>query len=204
MLRIIDGVRPLKPIFVITRGYTEDLWELTTHCWNQDLFERPPVDQVLEALDVAAEQWKPRLPSSPQDDLSPTLWAEESDSYTFSEPEDEHAATDPSLSPDSPRSPVIKTLVTATPSLPIPDEGLGLTAQAPPTLPSSGQLALQRLVSGVPSRDELPSLIETIVSNVKADDIVNHLRGSGAQTFVDVLSQVCMPLLHLSKEQDRC
>ena len=119
MLRIIDGVRPLKPIFVITRGYTEDLWELTTRCWNQDPFERPTVDRVLDGLEPAAEQWKPRLPLSPQDDLSPTLSAEESDSHTFSEPEDEHVATDHSLPPDSPRSPVIKTPVTATPSLPV-------------------------------------------------------------------------------------
>ena len=118
MLRIIDGERPLKPNFVITRGYTEDLWEITTRCWNQDPFQRPTVDRVLDGLKVAAEQWKPRLPSSPQDDLSPTLWAEESDSHTFSEPEDEHVSTDPSLPPDSPRSPVIKTPVTATPSLP--------------------------------------------------------------------------------------
>ena len=204
MLQIIDGVRPPKPIFIITRGYTEDLWELTTRCWNQSSFERPTVDRVLDGLKVAAEQWKPLLPSSPQDDLSPTLWAEESDSHTFSEPEDECAVTDPSLPPDSPRSPVIKTLVTATLSLPIPDEDLGLTAQAPPTLPSSGRLALQRLVSGVPPRDELPSLIETIVSNVKADDIVNHLRGTDAQKFVDILSQVCMTLFHLSEEQVRC
>ena len=55
--------------------------------------------------------------------------------------------------------------------------------------------AFQCLVSGAPPRDELPYLIETVVSNMKADDIVNHLHGADAQPFVDVLDQVCIPLV---------
>ena len=49
--------------------------------------------------------------------------------------------------------------------------------------------ALQRLISSATARDELPSLIETIVSNMKAVHIVNHLQGANAQAFVDVLYQ---------------
>ena len=54
--------------------------------------------------------------------------------------------------------------------------------------------AFQCLVSGATPRDELPHLIETVVSNVEADDIVNHIHGANVQTFIDVLDQVCMPL----------
>jgi hypothetical protein len=68
MLRIIQGVRPPKPIFVITRGYTEDLWEMTTRCWDEKPLERPKVDDLLKALKTAAKQWKPTLSFSPQDD----------------------------------------------------------------------------------------------------------------------------------------
>ena len=50
------------------------------------------------------------------------------------------------------------------------------------------------MVRGATSRDELRHLIETVVPSMKVDDIVNHLHGADAQTFVDVLDQVCMPL----------
>ena len=51
--------------------------------------------------------------------------------------------------------------------------------------------ALQRLVSRSAPQDELPSVIETVVSNVKAVDIVNCLKGDDAQTFIDVIDEVC-------------
>ena len=49
--------------------------------------------------------------------------------------------------------------------------------------------ALQRLISSATPRDELPSLIEKIVSNTKAVHIVDHFQGADAQAFVDVLNQ---------------
>ena len=57
---IIEGVRPKKPIFIITRGYTEEVWEMTTSCWEEDPAKRPAVDQVLGVLSSAAERWEPR------------------------------------------------------------------------------------------------------------------------------------------------
>ncbi|KAF9643932.1 kinase-like protein [Thelephora ganbajun] len=60
---------------------------------------------------------------------------------------------------------------------------------ASPLLLDSDKRALQRLVSRVVSHDELPSLIETIVSNVKAADIVQCLQGSDAQAFIDVIDE---------------
>ncbi|KAF9643933.1 kinase-like protein [Thelephora ganbajun] len=54
---------------------------------------------------------------------------------------------------------------------------------------NSDKRALQRLVSRTVSQDELPSLIEMVVSNVKTADIVQCLRGSDAQVFIDVLDE---------------
>ena len=64
----------------------------------------------------------------------------------------------------------------------------------PPLVPisDSDRRALQRLVSSSVSRDELPSLIETIVSNVKPANIYKCLeRSADAQTFIDVVDEVC-------------
>jgi len=88
MSYIIEGVRPNKPKFNITRGYTEELWGMTTRCWKEDSVERPTVDEVLEVLRVAAEQWKPKhgeISTLSLDDLSPTLYEEELDSPTVPE-----------------------------------------------------------------------------------------------------------------------
>ena len=76
MFQILKGERPKKPIFVITRGYTEELWGMTESCWKQDPDERPAVDYVLDTLSRAAEEWKPRggelSAPSPVDDWSST------------------------------------------------------------------------------------------------------------------------------------
>jgi hypothetical protein len=273
MLRIIQGERPQKPIFVITRGYTEDLWEITTRCWDEKPLERPIVDDLLKALKSAAKQWEPTLSFSPQDVLSPTLYADEFNLCTPSEHEDGDATTGLSTSPPVlPPSmtknetslehvpggpPVERSQIPTTlekqhtqevpASLPETQLGkptltvsrkdeievtmpgvkanspsvLGLTAPTSSRLPvdsgipsqlqpgdtnrtsklpqpfKDGQQALQRLVSGSAPRDELSSLIETVVSNVRADAVVDRgLQGIDAQTFVDVLDQVCLSSFH--------
>ena len=62
VMEITQGKRPKKPeFFVITRGYTEELWKLTTDCWQQDPAKRPPVDKVLEELRNEASKWEPRV-----------------------------------------------------------------------------------------------------------------------------------------------
>ena len=58
---ITQGRRPEKPKFGHTRGYTEELWKLTTDCWQQDPAKRPPVDNVLEELRNEASKWEPRV-----------------------------------------------------------------------------------------------------------------------------------------------
>jgi hypothetical protein len=59
-LRIMRGELPKKPIFSITRGYTEELWDMAISCWDVDPTKRPTVDYVLDTLIIAAEQWKPK------------------------------------------------------------------------------------------------------------------------------------------------
>jgi len=61
VMEIIKGERPKKPNFLITRGYTEELWKLTTDCWHPDHTKRPTVDKVLEVLHNEALKWKPRI-----------------------------------------------------------------------------------------------------------------------------------------------
>ena len=91
MLRILNGMRPKKPIFVITRGYTEGLWEMTTTCWEKDPTKRPAVDHVLGVLRSAAGQWEHKCGElATQDDWSPASspvsLTEESDSEHESYP----------------------------------------------------------------------------------------------------------------------
>ena len=61
----------------------------------------------------------------------------------------------------------------------------------PPLISDSDKRALQRLVSLTIPEDELPSVIERIVSNVKAADIVKSLQSSDARAFIDVIDKVC-------------
>jgi len=56
---ITNGKRPGKPNFILTPGYTDELWKLTEDCWKPKPAERPTVDKLLERLQRASEQWKP-------------------------------------------------------------------------------------------------------------------------------------------------
>lgn len=58
-----------------------------------------------------------------------------------------------------------------------------------PLVPDSNKLALQHLISRAVPQHELPSVIETVFSNVKAADVVKCLQESDAQTFIDVLDE---------------
>lgn len=73
--------------------------------------------------------------------------------------------------------------------LPLPS-GDGNQSSKLALIPDSDKRILQRLVRREVSRDELPSLIETIVSNMKAADIVECLKGNDAQIFIDVMDKV--------------
>lgn len=62
----------------------------------------------------------------------------------------------------------------------------------PPPILDSDKRALQHLINGAVPQDELAFLIESIVSNVKPATIVEYLRGSDAQAFIEVMDKVCM------------
>ena len=64
-------------------------------------------------------------------------------------------------------------------------------ASEPPLISDSNKQALQGLISRTTPQDELPSVIERVVLNVKAADIVKYLKLGDARAFVDVIDEVC-------------
>lgn len=112
---VLQGVLPKEPDFAVTRGYTKELWQLSTSCWRMDPSERPAVDRVLATLKSATGQWKPKQGEtvasvSPWDGWSSLM--EESDLPTVPKYEDEPvtiATITTFSSPSFPRPPVIRT-----------------------------------------------------------------------------------------------
>ena len=100
MVHIIRGESPKKPIFSTTRGYTQELWDTTTSCWDVEPNKRPTVDRVLSALIIAAERWRPKHGVSTQDDCDQTAPEGEPDSPPDLEPENEPVDDTVSGSPD--------------------------------------------------------------------------------------------------------
>jgi len=95
MVSILNGARPEKPTSDATRGYTEELWELTTSCWKEDPSDRPTVDHVLDTPMSAARQWESEDidTPSPRDGRSSTPFTEGPESPTVSEHKNELATT---------------------------------------------------------------------------------------------------------------
>ena len=72
---------------------------MSMSCWDVEPTKRPTVDRVLDALIIAAEQWRPKHGVSTQDGRDPTT-SEESDSPADFEPENEPIDDTSSDSPD--------------------------------------------------------------------------------------------------------
>ena len=72
---------------------------------------------------------------------------------------------------------------------PSPQE-TGRPSQPSLTLDSWEQ-ALQRLIDGALPRYELATVIDSIYSSQEATDIVGRLQERDAQTFIDVIHEVC-------------
>ena len=47
VLAIMNGTRPPRPIH---SDFTDELWSLMRHCWDQDPHLRPEVSEVLKVL----------------------------------------------------------------------------------------------------------------------------------------------------------
>ena len=74
--------------------------------------------------------------------------------------------------------------------LPLPQEDTNRLSEPRLALDSDKQAMVCLLSPNVP-QDELPSAIETIISNAKVADIAGSLRGGDAQTFIDIIDEVC-------------
>ena len=142
---ILRGIRPQKPIFASTHGYTEELWNLTTSCWNEATADRPIADQVLEALKASAKHWRPMDEGCTTDDRSPTPCVESSPS-TPSEPNNVFATTDPFPSHGT-RSPVIPT------SVPAPSSPPASYSPTPPPSVAKNETA-SKYITVTPDEDE--------------------------------------------------
>ena len=64
--------------------------------------------------------------------------------------------------------------------------------------------ALQHLINRTVPQSELASLIETIFSNKKVADVVDHFQGADAQTFIDVIDEVWRDTLLLLRHRLTC
>ena len=74
--------------------------------------------------------------------------------------------------------------------LPLPSPGLDPTRHLDPSITvDSQEQALQRLATRTVSCDELPSLIETILSGGKTD-VVDRFKGSDVQALIDMMDEV--------------
>jgi hypothetical protein len=49
-LRVIQGVRPAKPVNCEDIGFTEGLWDVIVQGWSQEPASRPPLSAFIEAL----------------------------------------------------------------------------------------------------------------------------------------------------------
>jgi len=76
------------------------------------------------------------------------------------------------------------------PLLPLPLEDTNHLSESP-LISDPDRRALKRLVSHPVPQDELLSVIGEIVSNVKAANIVEELKGNDAQTFADIIDEAC-------------
>ena len=74
--------------------------------------------------------------------------------------------------------------------LPLPSPVLDPTQHLdPPIAIDSQEQAWQRLITRAVPRDELPSVIETILSGRKFD-VADRLREGDAQAFIDIMDEV--------------
>ena len=129
MISILKGKRPKKPVFDATRGYTEELWGMTTSCWKEGPNDRPTVDSVLATLKNVAE---------------------ESDSPTVSE----HAGEPPTAppSPDTFQLPVIEPLASTTIHHPEPPATVDSRTPYPPSDPAETAPSASPTTAGVPAQ----------------------------------------------------
>ena len=159
--RILDGDRPERPQGDEGLWFTDALWNALECCWKPTPGDRPSAEDVLHGLEKASMSWTPaQTVACPPAINPPTL---NLCSSTGESTDDETYST---------------------------SQTNNAIHFSEPPLALDPEEAFRRLVGGAVPQDELPSLIETVVSNLKATNIVRRLQESDAQTFIDVIDQV--------------
>ena len=46
ILRIVKGIRPLRPEGSQGLGFSDDVWEMVSRCWQQEPGQRPKISEV--------------------------------------------------------------------------------------------------------------------------------------------------------------
>ena len=186
MLHIIQGDRPKKPFFSITRGYTQELWDMTSCCWDVEPTKRPTVDRVLNTLIIAAEQWEPGHGGlSTQDDQSSTASEDESDPPTDLESEDE-VVDNTSSSLDPPQLLIIETPVPSPPSVSPPSTVKDPTQlESTPTIPKKEETKSAPAIPPKEGKEPTPS---TVISRKEMKPTFVRLPGEEGHKPVPVPS----------------
>jgi hypothetical protein len=140
---------------------------MTTTCWKEDPNSRPTVDDLLEALRNAAEQWESKrrklAAQSPGDDYSPTL-GEEADTPTVSEHGEEPGSPTVSEHGDEPVAPAslsntLRTTINA--KLSTPDAQLQSTHSTRRSPDEVVERVLVRAKSPL-GKDEVRTVVESL------------------------------------------
>ena len=177
MLAIMRGKRPPRPH---DPAFTDDLWELTQDCWNQDPRLRPEISEVLQTLHgLLAPSTTTYYRRLRRPNQYPPL-----------------PAPLPPLPP--PRRPVPKPW--SFPSLPSPPSPPFAPTHRPAPAPSSPtsdphSQAWKLLISCQFATHERASLITTALSGYGETEILRRLsvRDDGdVQTFVDVIDEASL------------
>ena len=59
-MAVLNGERPKKPNFKISRGYTKELWKLTEDCWDADPSKRITIENLAKGFESEVSKWRPR------------------------------------------------------------------------------------------------------------------------------------------------
>ena len=179
MIHILDGVRPEKPDLSITRGYTDELWEMTTSCWEEDSIKRPTVDFVLGVLGSTGERWKFKNGEfSAQDDWGLTPLTDGSES----EHENESVIFTASVLLNHPQPPAIKIPV------PVPVPLTPTTTPPVPILSTAEDETPPKTISATPSKEKIkPAPVShALASNLPTPPCSNNVLQTTPSTKLSV------------------
>jgi hypothetical protein len=147
-------------------------------CWKPTPSDRPSAEDVLHRLEEASMSWTPA-----QTMAGPVITNPNPDSRTGVDLGGERPSAPQTIFSQLSQAPL--------PGGPTSPQSVDHSDDSGPALVPNPEGHLWRLVCGTVPQEELPFLIEMVLSDLKATDIVRLCTGDGAQTFVDVIDQVC-------------